>query len=640
VVKQFLPDPSQSPRAQLKPRPAHPLRIALVNMPWARAETPSIQCGLLKAALVADGHQVDVHYLNLDLAAALGPGRYTAISDLDSERVHMLGEWLFTAAAFGQAADPRGYLRAYPGAAPAARLFGADMEQLRVLREETLPAWIGEHAARTAWADYDLVGLTSTFEQNVAALALAAAIKRVHPGVPVVFGGANFDGEMGQEFFRVFPWIDYAVTGEGDVALPALAAALASGDDPARVPGVCARLPDGQPAPVRYPAGPPAHMDSLPVPDYDDYFAALRRLGRVAVLGDRSVRLLAEFSRGCWWGQKHHCTFCGLNALGMTFRSKSADRAVADLVHLTSRYHTLRVEAVDNILDMGYLRTFCADIAGQDLDLDLFFEVKANLNREQIGVLSRAGVSRIQPGLESLSTHILRLMRKGTTMLLNVRLLKWAAYYGVGVTWNMLMGFPGEHDEDYRRQAALLPALHHLQPPGGSGQLWMERYSPYFTDPALGLPERQPRRAYQFLYPVPGIDLNKIAYFFEYVPERTAGSAAHALLASAVDAWRDAWEKEPPELTHQRGPGYLRIYDTRGERPRQATLTGWRADALLRCGDTARSPARVADDLVAGGHRVGADRVARFLDECVAGRIAVNDDDQYLSVVLPRRRGA
>ena len=56
-------------------------------------------------------------------------------------------------------------------------------------------------------------------------------------------------------------------------------------------------------------------------PDYDDYYAVLAELGQTAQGLDRI--LLYEGSRGCWWGEKHHCTFCGLNAQSMKFRAKA-----------------------------------------------------------------------------------------------------------------------------------------------------------------------------------------------------------------------------------------------------------------------------------------------------------------------------
>jgi magnesium-protoporphyrin IX monomethyl ester (oxidative) cyclase len=62
-------------------------------------------------------------------------------------------------------------------------------------------------------------------------------------------------------------------------------------------------------------------LDGLPYPTFDDYFAQLRTTS----FAKRVLpALVMETSRGCWWGAKHHCTFCGLNAEGMAFRSKSA----------------------------------------------------------------------------------------------------------------------------------------------------------------------------------------------------------------------------------------------------------------------------------------------------------------------------
>jgi hypothetical protein len=53
--------------------PSPALSLALPNMPWARADAPSIQCGLLKAVATQAGHRCDVHYFNVELAAKLGP---------------------------------------------------------------------------------------------------------------------------------------------------------------------------------------------------------------------------------------------------------------------------------------------------------------------------------------------------------------------------------------------------------------------------------------------------------------------------------------------------------------------------------------------------------------------------------------
>jgi radical SAM superfamily enzyme YgiQ (UPF0313 family) len=97
--------------------------------------------------------------------------------------------------------------------------------------------------------------------------------------------------------------------------------------------------------------------------------------------------------------------------------------------------------------------------------------VKVNLTQEQIRTLAEAGVHHIQPGIESMSTHVLKLMDKGATALQNVRFLKWAEAYGMAVTWNVLLGFPGEQPEDYERQLAIIRLIPHLPAPGVASRI-------------------------------------------------------------------------------------------------------------------------------------------------------------------------
>ena len=101
-------------------------------------------------------------------------------------------------------------------------------------------------------------------------------------------------------------------------------------------------------------------MDALPVPDFDDYFDLL---ARDPALYGATPSLLMETSRGCWWGAKSHCTFCGLNGGAMGFRSKGADRVLAELDALRSRWPLQNVSVVDNILDMKYFGTLLPRLA-------------------------------------------------------------------------------------------------------------------------------------------------------------------------------------------------------------------------------------------------------------------------------------
>ena len=98
--------------------------------------------------------------------------------------------------------------------------------------------------------------------------------------------------------------------------------------------------------------------------------------------------MMFETSRGCWWGAKKHCTFCGLNGATMAYRSKSPARAFDEIRQLVSHYGVTRVECVDNILDNRYISTVFPRLAASGLGIELFYEVKANLRQGQL--VSRA----------------------------------------------------------------------------------------------------------------------------------------------------------------------------------------------------------------------------------------------------------
>ena len=128
VVASPYPDP--------QPATSHPaVRTALVNMPFALADRPSIQCGLLKASLVRAGFPTDVHYFNLELAAILGAKRYAIIAALRSDQ--FVGDWLFTSAAFGCRSDEAAYREACSDVLDTCARLEMDFDDLCRLRDET-----------------------------------------------------------------------------------------------------------------------------------------------------------------------------------------------------------------------------------------------------------------------------------------------------------------------------------------------------------------------------------------------------------------------------------------------------------------------------------------------------------------------
>src|SRR5262245_3308028 len=248
----------------------------------------------------------------------------------------------------------------------------------------------------------------------------------------------------------------------------------------------------------------------------------------------------------------------------MRFRSKSPALALEQLTGLVDHWRITTVEAVDNILDMDYFEEFLPGLAQRNLGIRVFYEVKANLSRRHLKLLAASGVSRIQPGIESMSDQVLRLMRKGTTALQNIQLLKWCLEYEISAEWNLLYGFPGETKEAYQEMLELLPVIRFLPPPYACGPLRLDRFSPYFDHPdQFGVQNIRALSTYRYLYPFPQDALRNIAYYFDfdYAPDRDPRGFADDVIRYARE-----WKQNPESgtLTAQRcADGSLLLTDTR-----------------------------------------------------------------------------
>ena len=406
--------------------------VTFVVLPFADNRSPAIGVSLLKAELDARGWTSRILYFNIAFAELIGQQLYFRISNGFSTNA-LIGEWFFADCVFGDAIPPEyEYVsRVLSRWAPPDLI--ADILEARRFRH----SFVDKCAAEISEIKPRIVGFTTTFDQTCACLAVAKAIKsQVDPPL-VVFGGANCEGGMGRQLLASVDWIDNVCTGEGDEAFPAFVEEVVRGNVTPEIrgmPGRHTRSELADPAMIR-------NLDALPAPDYRDYFDSLR----ASSLGDSlQPRLHFQSSRGCWWGEKQHCTFCGLNGQGMAYRSKSANAVFEEIEALATAYGVKRLSSVDNILDVRHISTLFPRLRDSGLDLELFYEVKANLRFDQLVTLKAGGVTSIQPGLESLSNEVLRLMKKGCTALQNIQLLRWCKELDIRVAWNILSGFPGE----------------------------------------------------------------------------------------------------------------------------------------------------------------------------------------------------
>jgi ribosomal peptide maturation radical SAM protein 1 len=496
--------------------------VVLVSMPFGPLFWPSLGLSLLQPQLASRGISTTIRYYTIPFAERIGERLYSAIAM--SDRLSMreqTGEWIFSGALAEQSQEHvdryvdeilrrrAGYL-VKRDATPAA-LINA------ILRARTrVDAFLARCLDDIERAQPAIVGFTSVFQQHVASLALARHVKERLPGALIVFGGANCEGVMGAETLRQFPWVDAAVSGEGDLIFPELVTRHLAGHSISGLTGVRTqdRLRDAFAFKQFTNAPVVEDLDGLPHPDYRDYFDQFEhsRFG-----DDWQPGTFMETSRGCWWGERMHCTFCGLNGGTMRYRSKSAGRALDEMTALATTHKDADIQIVDNILDLDYFKTLLPELAARKVDFGLFYETKSNLKRDQVRLLRAAGIKQIQPGIESFSDAILKLMRKGVSALQNIQLLKWCKEFGVAPLWNLIYGFPDEPPEEYSRMASLVPLLVHLPPPVTFNGLRLDRFSPNFEQQErFGFVDVAPMPAYEHIYHVPEPARANLAYFFRF----------------------------------------------------------------------------------------------------------------------------
>jgi ribosomal peptide maturation radical SAM protein 1 len=545
-------------------------KIALINMPFANLSMPSIALTQLKTVVESrfkEQVSIDVLYLNHDFANYLGLELYELILSSAEAQNSGLGDWFFRQTAFSDLPNNAGvYLSRY---------FPFRTDQMNTLKSGVLEKRRGldrffdSLISKYALDQADVVGFTSMFMQNVASFSLAKKVKERNPKVTTIMGGANCESPMGQVIVKHVEPIDYVFSGPGLKSFPEFVEHCLAEQiwKCSSIKGVFTKKNH------MFQSGPEAIGEELSIDvQIDlDYQQFLSTLEENFPQNEINPILLFETSRGCWWGERAHCTFCGLNGTTMAYRAMSPNLALKQFDSLFKFAPKVsRLDAVDNILPKSYLLDVLPLVKTPE-SMSMFYEVKADLSESDMQVLAKARVKHIQPGIESLATSTLKLMKKGTSAFRNLGLLKFCAMYDIVPLWNLLIGFPGEGEEVYRKYIDDLPLLAHLTPPSGVYPVRFDRYSPYFmkaTEYGLDL---HPLDYYPLIYPFPEESLDNLAYYFsdihigaEYTQMMSKWIGP---IKEKVDIWAASWKKNsdrvrPQLLLLEKGDESL-IYDSR-----------------------------------------------------------------------------
>jgi ribosomal peptide maturation radical SAM protein 1 len=446
--------------------------LMLIAAPWALFNRPSIQVASLKAFVQQRFPQLPAQaaHLHLETAVHIGYRLYQKVSEKS---------WVAEAVAASLL---------YPeNSREIEELFLRESAGSRELRDvglarlaSGLNTVVDRFLDSVPWSRFGLVGFSVSLCQTTSSLLLISRLKARHPFLPVVVGGSTFAGEHPETLSKLFPGINHLVRGEGENSLADLVAHYCQKDD--EVVQAPPQLP---------PAGAIADLDTLPSPDFGEYFLFLKTLPD----SRRFFPVLPlEMSRGCRWQARYDhqggsensgrgaCAFCNLNLQWQGYRHKSATKVAAEISLLTKRHQVLSLAFMDNLLPPKDGDNLMRILGGDGQDLQIFAEIRADTTADRLHTMYRAGVRSLQVGIEALSSTLLEKMGKGTSVMDNIEMMRHCEALGIPHGGNLLLRFPGSDEDDVAQTLANMRRVWVFRPLQAV-HFWLGLHSPVHDHP-------------------------------------------------------------------------------------------------------------------------------------------------------------
>lgn len=601
-------------------------KVLLINMPWGDCLRPSVQVGILTAYLLEQGIEVENKYFNLKLAQLLGVELYLKISQTSWHGYYLYAPMLADNPGKSSGSDSckENSALSFPlDKLPLADYHDVDFPEVMAKIKE----FHSEILSEIEYGKYDIIGFTNGFQQTIPSLSVAKYIKEHHPEILLVFGGSSCYAELGETLLKTYDFLDVVVSGEGEEALLEIVHRFRSGEDYEHVAGTYCRK-NGQifintPRPLMQ------DLNKYPYPNFDAYFAELPAF---LELYDYSyynnIVLPIEGSRGCWWKK---CAFCGLNRQFIEnethtyFRPKSVARIVAELDAQRRRYHMEHFTFTDCI--NFKIAQLAEEIIQAGTDYSLTTECRVDLPPHDFYLMKKAGFGKIQLGIESFSTNLLRKMNKGVTALQNINALKWCKIFDIYVNFNIIKNFPLEAKEDVREMITNMKKISHLMPPARISTFRLDYQSlVYQKAEEYNVCNIRTEENFAWVYGEEWTKLAPMSFAFDHItPLETTEEWAE--VERVYQAWLNAKGKK---LIYFDAGSYLKIIDTRFGEVGIGIVDEREREVYLYCNFV-----RTFEQLKERFLDYGEDYLQETLTMFVSYNMMIEENGAYLSLALP-----
>ncbi|MFF5022746.1 B12-binding domain-containing radical SAM protein [Streptomyces collinus] len=302
--------------------------------------------------------------------------------------------------------------------------------------------WLEQTCARFLAADPEILGLTCLADTLPSCLLIGREVKRIRPDVTVVLGGPGTFGVFPDALPRFADCVDFVCRGEGELAITALADAVADGADPAGVPGFWS-CRNGQAASSG--PQPTTNLNLVPMPAYD-----------AVPMGDY-IRLSTPhiFDVHIGSGCTYSCKFCMTSTFwDRDFRIKDPAVILDELRFLHRAYGVTQFNFLhDNFANKRtYLDEFVSYFAEHNDMFEWGCAVRPdNVNPSLLRRMADAGCFNIFCGTDAGSEKILKAMLKMPSTKRTYEFFRSAREVGIQFETNTIVGYPDESAEDLEK---------------------------------------------------------------------------------------------------------------------------------------------------------------------------------------------
>lgn len=291
--------------------------------------------------------------------------------------------------------------------------------------------------------NYGTIGFSCNSAQFHASNWMAQRLKEENPSLYIIFGGPMFMDWNIEQYRRYFPSISYFVAGKGEEELPKILHEIKP-----------LRKSELQMNAKREIENSFKNSSNLPIDAY-------RSIATIIQNACTPWTFQTWLSRNCSWAK---CEFCADSLSPRKVRG--TDITVQEIEYLRSVLGATSIAFAEPDVN-GSKKKF------EDLLLKLNFlkphvklwcELNArNTSKNILRLMKKVGFEDFQIGIESFSNRLLQKMNKPSTVLDNIKVLKWSRDVGlVKFCFNLICFFPEEDENDLIETQKLLNLIPHL----------------------------------------------------------------------------------------------------------------------------------------------------------------------------------